>query len=233
MGTEQADVDRLRAEYANREHRLLGSDIYSPFNPAHLFALQMRQQAELSLLRRNGFFPLHDRQILEVGCGAGGVLLNYLSYGAQAQNLFGVDLLPNRVEEARRRLPNLAIECVDSQHLPYPPAAFDLVMQYTVFSSVLDDGVRANVAHEMLRVVKPSGMILWYDFWLNPTNRETRGIRAPEIRRLFPGCRCEFRRVTLAPPIARRLVQRFPLACYVMEGAKLLSTHLLVAIRPS
>jgi hypothetical protein len=49
-------------------------------------------------------------------------------------------------------------------------------------------------------------MILWYDFWLNPSNLQTKGFRPAEIKRLFPTCRFEFQRLTLAPPLARRLV---------------------------
>ena len=77
----QHDLDRLRAEYADRERRLAGSDIYSPFNTAHLFMTQQRQRVTLKTLRRFGFYPLDQRRILEVGCGRGGVLLEYLSYG--------------------------------------------------------------------------------------------------------------------------------------------------------
>jgi len=59
---------------------------------------------------------------------------------------------------------------MERQYLPYAAHSFDLTMQFTVFSSVLDDEVKANVAREMLRVTRPVGMLLWYDFWLNPSN---------------------------------------------------------------
>ena len=44
-------------------------------------------------------------------------------------------------------------------------------------------------------------------FWLNPTNPQTRGVRPAEIRQLFPGCSFKFERITLAPPITRRLAR--------------------------
>jgi hypothetical protein len=74
-------------------------------------------------------------------------------------------------------------------------------------------------------------LILWYDFWLNPTNKQTRGIRPPEIRRLFPGCGFEFHRITLAPPLARRIVPISWLLAALLEKLKLLNTHYLVAIQ--
>lgn len=227
-----SELERVRDEYNARERRLAGGDLYSPFNPASLFMLQQRQRAELGLLRRYGFVELQNCRILEVGCGRGGILNNYLGYGASAANLNGVDLLSDRLTEAKRRLPSLHLICADGQRLPYADTSFDLIVQYTVFSSVLDDSVKARMAAEMLRVLrKPKGLILWYDFWLNPTNSQTRGIRPAEIERLFPNCSFEFHRITLAPPIARRLVPVSWTAAAILEKLRLLNTHYLVAIR--
>ncbi len=225
------DLDRLRAEYARRAQRLADSDRYSLSNPAHLFMVQQRQRATLRLLRQQGMYPLRGKRILEVGCGSGGVLLEFLGYGAEPHLLHGVDLLPDRLQDARRRLPHLPLVCADAQSLPYPSVSFDLVLQYTVFSSVLDDGVKTSLAREMLRVLKPDGLILWYDFWINPTNPHTRGIRPLEIRRLFPACTFTFRRVTLAPPLARWLVRVSWMLCALLESLRVLNSHYLVAIR--
>lgn len=228
---ETDDLERLRAEYAEREHRLAGSDIYSPFNPANLFIIQQRQRAVLKLLRRHGFNSLGKRRILELGCGRGDVLVEYLGYGANPKHLHGTDLLLHRLNDAHTRLPHLSLTCADGQHLPYADGVFDLVLQYTIFSSVLDEKIKIKLAREMLRVLKPNGMILWYDFWFNPINKQTRGIRPAEIRLLFPACTLEFHRITLAPPLARRLASISWLACSVLEKIKVFNTHYLVAIR--
>lgn len=227
----QADLDRLRAEYANRERRLAGSDIYSPFNPAHLFMTQQRQRATLKTLRWSGFYPLDQVRILEVGCGRGGVLLEYLGYGVVPARVHGIDLLGDRVAEAHARMPTLSLSCADGQHLPYPDGVFDLVLQYTAFSSILGGAVKANVAGEMLRVLRADGAIVWYDYWLNPTNPQTRGIRPAEIRRLFPECTYQFHRITLAPPLTRRLVSVSWSLCYALEKMRVLNTHYLAVIR--
>ena len=226
------DLHRLRVAYADRERRFAGSDIYSHFNQGNLFTIQQRQRVVLKLLRRQGYYPLSGRAILEVGCGRGGVLLEYLGFGAAPVCLHGCDLLPTRLAEAHTRLPHLPLVCADGQRLPYCGQRFDLILQYTVFSSILDDTVKANLAREMLRVLKPDGMILWYDFWLNPINPQARGIRPPEIRRLFPDCNFEFHRITLAPPVARLLAPYSWLICYLLERLRIFNTHYLVAIRP-
>jgi len=229
---QSTDLTRLRAEYARREQSPTGADTYSLFNPAHLFAVQQRQQAVLAALRQHAFYPLGQSNILELGCGAGGVLLELLSYGAAPRRLHGLDLLPHRLAQARLILPTLSFICADGQHLPYPSGTFDLILQYTVFSSVLDPNLKANLAQDLLRVLKPNGLILWYDFWINPTNPHTRGIRPPEIRQLFAGCRFQFQRITLAPPIARRLVPVSQILCKFLEKLKLFNSHYLVTIRP-
>jgi SAM-dependent methyltransferase len=227
------DLDRLRAEYADRDRRLAGSGLYSPLHPANLFAKQQRLRVMLSLLRRHGFESLADKRVLEIGCGRGGILSEFLVCGASPEQLHGAELLPNRLADARARLPRLPLTCADGQNLPYRSGSFDLVVQFTVFSSVLDRSIKRNIAQEMLRVLRrPDGVILWYDFWLNPTNRQTRGVRPAEIRELFPGCEFDSRRITLAPPIARRLVGISRAAAAFLERIKLLNTHYLVAIRP-
>ncbi|MEO8396684.1 MAG: class I SAM-dependent methyltransferase [Chloroflexota bacterium] len=226
------DIQRVRDEYADRRKRRTESDVYSPFNPAHLFLVQQRQRRVLETLRRANFQAIDEKRILEVGCGRGRILLEYVDFGAYPPRLHGIDLLERRLQVLHRLLPNAPIACADGQTLPYRAASFDLVMQYTAFSSVLDDRVKQNMALEMLRVVKPNGLILWYDFWTNPRSAQTKGIPSDEIRRLFPNCAIEFQKITLAPPITRRLVKFSWLVCAAAEKLRLLNTHYLAVIRP-
>jgi len=228
---QQDDLARLRHEYLERERRLKGSDRYSLYNPAALFLFQERQRLTLRLLRKHGYDPLHGQRILELGCGKGEVLREYLGYGVHPEHLFGTDLLPDRVVEARKNLPFLPLTCSDGQNLPYPSGYFDLVLQYTVFSSILDYGIRAKIAKELLRVLKPEGAVIWYDFWTNPINPQTRGIQPKEIRDLFPECQMEFQRLTLAPPLTRRLVPISWILAELVSRMGIFNTHYLVVIR--
>jgi ubiquinone/menaquinone biosynthesis C-methylase UbiE len=218
--------------YAARAERLAGSEAYSLGNPAYLYTIQSRQRAILRCLRREGAWPLAGQDILEVGCGAGEVLLELLSYGAEPARLHGVDLLAERAAVARRRLPHVGIACADGGLLPYADASFDLLLQFTVFSSILDKAVCYTVASEMRRVLRSDGLILWYDFWLNPTNRHTRGIRPGEVKEYFPDCQCSFERITLAPPLTRRLAPYSWTGAHVLEAMGIFNTHYLAAIRP-
>ncbi len=226
------DLERLRAEYARRQQAGAGPERYSLFHPGQLFMIQQRQRALLALLRREGCAPLTGKRMLEIGCGSGGVLREFLWYGATPALLHGAELLEWRLAEAKAATPHLPLVIADGQHLPYAEASFDLIAQYTVFSSILDEQVRHNIAAEMRRVVKPGGLILWYDFWTNPLNPQTRGVRKAEIRALFPNCQLSFQRITLASPLARCLGPYSWLACYLLESLRVFNTHYLVAIRP-
>jgi ubiquinone/menaquinone biosynthesis C-methylase UbiE len=225
------DISRLRQEYTDRDRRLAGSDVYSWLNMANLFAIHQRQRVVLAAFKHYGFMDLANIRVLEIGCGAGGVLKEFLSFGTTPCNLYGVDLLSDRLALARSSLPGSAFLNADGQSLPFAGNAFDIVIQFTAISSILDDRIRRNICKDMLRAIKKDGLLLSYDFWLNPTNRQTRGIRPAEIRRLFPGCSYEFQRITLAPPIARRLATVSWGLCLFLESLKVFNTHYLAVIQ--
>lgn len=223
---------RIQTEYARRDHDPALRDLYSYFNPANLFLIQTRERALLVLLKKLALTDLNRLAILDVGCGEGGELLNLLGYGADPARFTGFDLLANRLPQAGRLLPAAVIAQADGIAMPLPSARFDLVFQFTVFTSILDDGIKQRLAAEMLRVLKPGGTILWYDFWANnPANPHVRGVKPAEIRRLFPGCAFTFQRVTLAPPITRRIVPLSWLAAELLAKIPWLLTHYFVAIR--
>ncbi len=226
------DLDRLRVEYADRARRLAADNRYSSFNQANLFILQQRQRSITQALRTHQLLPLDGKIVLDLGCGSGGVLLEWLGLGVKAGDCHGVDLLPSRLLVARERLPGIGLLCADGCDLPYPEASFDLVLQFTVFSSILDPATRQAIAKEMLRVLRPNGAIVWYDFWLNPTNRQTQGMRPGEIRQLFPGCHRHLYRVTLAPPLARSLVAISWILALFLEKLRMFNSHYLAIIQP-
>jgi len=62
----------------------------------------------------------------------------------------------------------------------------------------------------------------------NPRNPDVRGVRAGEIRSLFPGFEIHLRRITLAPFIARRLPESLlPVLYPLLAAIPLLRTHYL------
>ena len=229
---QEDDIARLFEEYAHRRKHRPNRGLHSLFDPGDLFMIQQRQRDLLALIKREGLFPLSDKRILEIGCAAGGVLLEFLSFGATPGFLHGVEMLPWHIKTAQSVTPHLPLVKADGRYLPFPDGCFDIVMQFTVFSSILSNDVRRAVADEMRRVLSPNGMILWYDCWINPINPQTRGIRQSEIRELFPGCKYSLRRITLAPPLVRLLAPYSWVACCLLERLRVFNSHYLAGIKP-
>ncbi len=225
------DLDRLRAEYARRADDPRYRDWYSPFNRANTFIVQERDREVTKLVEQQATADIASWRVLDVGCGSGDELVKFTSFGIAPRNLFGIDLLGDRVQRAKGKYGNLQIIQGSATHLPYPSTTFDLVLQFTVFTSILDNGVRQSIADEMRRVLKPHGLVLWYDYRLNPTNPQTRGIEKAEIKKLFPDCGYVFHRITLAPPLARWIAPRSWIACALLNEFPFLKTHYLVSIR--
>lgn len=225
------EADRIKNVYETRKERV-PADLYSFFNPANLFIVQGRDRAMLEAFTKNGIRQLENKKILDIGCGRGNELRNLVRYGAAPENLYGFDLLPDRIEAARALSPNIDFRCGNAVALPYEHESFDLVMQMTVFTSILEGNMKQQVAAEMIRVLKPNGIILWYDYHMNnPKNPDVRGVRKEEIYRLFPDCDIYLRRITLAPPLARAIAPYSWLLCHILEKLPLLRTHYLGIIK--
>ena len=229
-----SEIDKVRERYARRRHPA-SDDRYSAITPYALYARQERERAIVRLLRVHVDRPLATVTCLEVGCGSGGNLLQLISLGFAPANLAGNELLAERAEEARRRLP-AAVRIVegDATVLDLPDASHDIVYQSTVFSSLLDDTFQVQLADRMWRLVKPGGGILWYDFiYDNPSNRDVRGVPVRRVAELFPNGRVHAQRVTLAPPIGRRLSRVAPAFIGAANALPFLRTHVVVWIAKS
>jgi SAM-dependent methyltransferase len=221
---------RIKAAYAKRRDDNIR---YSCFNRGELFMMHGRERELLTFLQRYGFESLAGKKILEIGCGTGHWLREFVKWGARPGDVTGVDLLFDRVVEARQLCPSSAnVQCGSAAELAFRPATFDLVFQLTVFTSVLNPGMKREIAAEMLRVLKPHGLIIWYDYHVNnPWNSDVRGVTKKEIRKLFPGCSIDLKRITLAPPVARWIAPRSWLLASILETIPFLCTHYLGVIQ--
>lgn len=205
---------------------------YSLLDRAALAEQQMRVRAWAGLWSAH-VAELPDWHITEVGCGDGGNLLDAIRLGAQPGHLRGLELLPARAERARSRLPaGLRIDTGDALAADIAPGSQDAVLQFTVFSSLLDDDFQQRLAEAMWRWVRPGGGVLWYDFAFdNPRNRDVRGVPMRRVRALFPQADITVRRVTLAPPLARAACRVHPVLHGLLCAVPLLRTHRLAWLR--
>ena len=225
------ELERIRTEFRRRDRDEDDDSRIDTLDPGRRFVVEGRERAFVDILRDAGMLPLGPRRVLDVGCGVGDGVTRFQALGVPEPAVVGLDLVPERLSKARARHAGASFIEGHAGQLPFADGTFDIVAQSTVFSSILDEGMRQRAAAEMIRVMKPGGVILWYDFWWNPTNRATRGVGLADLRRLFPDCEIRARRVTLAPPLARRLAAVSWQAARALETIWLLRTHYCAAIR--
>lgn len=195
--------------------------------------LQERDATLRGLLAIEGWRDLSQRRAVEVGCGAGGNLQSLIDMGFAPQHLLGIDLLPERVAAAQKALPAaVALHVGDASALDLPSQSVDLCLQYTVFSSLLQDTSRHQLAQAMWRWLKPGGAVVSYDFCVpSPGNRDVRAFTVAQCAALFPqGQLRHVRRVTLAQPLARVLARIHASLHLAAHAVPLLRTHRMVWI---
>jgi ubiquinone/menaquinone biosynthesis C-methylase UbiE len=225
------ELARIKEIYSKRKQLGKGR-LYTHLNSSALFITQQREKELLSALSQFGIDDLSTYKIIDIGCGTGGVLLDFIRYGACPSNLCGVDLLSDRIERACEISPNVDFKCASGECLPYVDNSFDILLLFTVFTSIFDFNKKKCIALESLRILKPGGIIIYYDFmYNNPRNPDVKGVPKKEIFELFPNCRIYLKRITLAPPLVRIIAPYSYLVCYFLEKFRIFNTHYLGIIR--
>jgi SAM-dependent methyltransferase len=228
-----AETARIRERYARRTESLHHA-LYNPLDPAVQLAMQEKERLVAGWLAGTGIPPA-EMTLLDVGCGTGDDLLMFLRLGFAPENLAGCELLEDRAAVARTRLPaRTRLLCGDVLGLDIGASSYDVVSQSTVFTSLLDDRYQERLAAEMWNIARPGGGILWCDFvYDNPRNPDVRGVGLSRIRELFPGASVKAWRMTLAPPISRRLTKVSPRLYSLFNVFPFLRTHILAWIAKS
>lgn len=178
---------RLRRAYIRRD--AAGKPALYAWNRMDSVYMAYRQKmAWIKAFKSAGYQKLSSLDILDIGCGTGGWLRMISEWGAEPQRLYGLDLLEDNIERARAlSSPALNFIAGNALELKFPASSMDLVAASTVFSSILDGAVRSTLAREMVRVVRPGGWIMIFDYAVSdPRNPDTVGIGKKEIIRLFP-----------------------------------------------
>ncbi len=221
---------RILNAYKTRQTRGQSRETFFGFeNIAHVYRIHERYQKTLRLLKTHSYQPMSNLRILDIGCGDGNMLRQFLQWGAQPEHLAGIELRPEPVQKANQLNPNLDVRCGSATKLPWPDTSFDLVCQHTVFTSILDPAMKQQVASEISRVLHSGGAVLWYDFMYdNPRNPDVRGVKSDEIKLLFSGFKLHLQRITLAPFLGRRLPESLlPVLYPLLAAIPLLRTHYL------
>jgi SAM-dependent methyltransferase len=175
------------------------------------------------LLRLVDFDGYRDRDVLEVGCGAGVDLARFARGGARVT---GVDLAASAIELAAAHLEQQGLggrlQVADGERLPFADDSFDLVyahgvVQYTPSPRRLVDECR--------RVLRPGGEAVFQVYnrisWLNALSKVMKvGLEHADapVLRLFSTV--EFRQLLHGFTSVRIVPERFPVRSRLHKGWK-------------
>lgn len=226
------EVELIKERYQRRSNSI-PKDKYLLTNPHILMSIQERERKLVRLLKKNNLCPLIDKKILEVGCGTGSNLLDLIRLGATPANLTGNDLLESRMTTAKERLPNsVRLICSDASLLNLESNYFDIILQSTVFTSILDNDLQAKISSKMWSLLKPGGYIIWYDFiHANPFNPDVRKVSLRRVRELFPYGKFTTKKLTLFPFISEFITKQFYFPYSIFNFLPFLRMHILCFIK--
>jgi ubiquinone/menaquinone biosynthesis C-methylase UbiE len=186
------------------------------------------ERAVASMLNEAGVSLAGD--VLDVGCGGGTYTRFIVDLGADPARTTGIDLVPTRIDAARRDSPpSMRWQVADATALPFEDASFDVVTQFTALCNLRDVEMRRRAADEIARVLRPGGLVLWFDV-SQTTLPELHGITGAELRALFPGLEIFAERPVLVRG-SWLIAGRAPAICSVLEaGASFLPCTNLAAL---
>ena len=174
-----------------------------------------------------------DGVVMDLGCGSGWWLAHLAHAGVSSGRLHGLDILPARVDAAQRRVPGAQIQVGDVRTFRLDAQSCSVITLFTVLSSLpsREDGIA------VLRTAKgalvPGGVLVVYEpRWPNPLNSRSRWVREPEFEAAGLLPRAGWR-LTVAPPVARRLGRRTATLYPRMARTRLVSHRLEVYRSPA
>lgn len=100
-------------------------------------------------------------RVLDVGCGTGSLLYYLVSSYPKAQ-LSGIDLVPEMLAIARRRLPpSIELREGSAEHLPFEDEQFDIVVSCSMFHYIHNP---IAVLRQIHRVLRSGGQLVITDW---------------------------------------------------------------------
>jgi len=191
-------------------------------NPEVLFQSFAVERANIAALRSLALDKSNTR-ILDVGCGSGSGLLQFVRLGFDRSNLVGIDLSDARIEQGRALLPGIDLQVADASRMPFGDETFDLVFESTMLGTLESQSLLQSIAAEMIRVTKKGGHIMLADWRYSRKGSGVKtAISREKIAELFSvGRTTEVvgrERGALVPPLGRRLSRIAPSLYFLLQA---------------
>ncbi|MGF1702229.1 class I SAM-dependent methyltransferase [Photobacterium makurazakiensis] len=119
----------------------------------------------------------YSSQVLDFGCGYGRVANELYSLGYKS--ICGVDSSLAMINRGNNEFPHLELSYSKGSRLPFLDASFDAIVTCAVFTCIPEEQIRVNVVSELLRVLKPNGIIYLAEFCSDEGRFFTSGVGVP------------------------------------------------------
>jgi ubiquinone/menaquinone biosynthesis C-methylase UbiE len=191
-------------------------------NPAVLFQNLAGEESIVRAMRDVTHDP-RTAAVLDIGCGDGGDLFDLLRVHYDPEKITGIDILSDRVAQARKMFPHVRFLVGDASRLEFADDSFDLVYESTMFATVTDNDLAAAIGREMVRVCKAGGYLCILD-WRTPKPYDSNynALTKKHLRRFFAiGEKTQWLgmyRGALVPPLGRFLSKWAPSLYFLVRA---------------
>jgi ubiquinone/menaquinone biosynthesis C-methylase UbiE len=155
------DLEEVSLAVENGEALPWADETFDVVTSTYMFH-ELPRNARRNVVRESG--GADKVRLLDVGCGTGRTL-HQLAIAHPTMRLHGADLSPAYIKLARKRLEHVAeltLAVENGEALPWADETFDVVTSTYMFHE-LPRNARRNVVREMLRVVRPGGLVVIED----------------------------------------------------------------------
>lgn len=136
-----------------------------------------------------------EAKVLDFGCGYGRIVKDLTECGYT--DITGIDSSHAMVERGRKMFPEVSLLHSSEGMLPFDDQSFDAVVVCAVFTCIISMEERSEAVAEIVRVLKPGGILHIAEFCSEEGAVFTSGLGMPmrysmpgELRELFSGFQC-------------------------------------------
>lgn len=191
-------------------------------NPEVAFQLFAFDRANIRALQRMEF-DRDTARVLDVGCGNGAGLVQFLRLGFRQDQMSGIDIDAERIERARKTLPAAEFKCESADAMSYATGSFDIVLESTMFVLLPSEEMARGIAREMVRVTRPGGYLMLIDWrYSKPGSDVYKAMSKRRVAELFDvgGTTSLIAREkgALVPPVGRALSKYAPSLYFLAQA---------------
>jgi SAM-dependent methyltransferase len=162
-------------------------------------------------------------KVLDVGCGTGASLLQFIRLGFRPENLTGIDNSAERIARAEANFPNVRFRCESADSMTFADSTFDIAFESTLFMMLTSEDVARRIASEMLRVTRSGGYLMLVDWrYARPRSEDHHAMTPKRVASLFGVGHSTTviarERGALVPPLGRFLSRRAPSLYFAVQA---------------